>query len=163
MELKRRVDLRKIVSIVYAIAFATYIFVGLTPAEASNLEISGELRIPNIALTSDVTTLNLVDHKLNTPDTIVGAYKSAPGKTFLVGHASTVFKDLDLINVNDYIYYNNKVYEVVDIEMTAKKDVDMDEILAPTLKNTLIIMTCAGTPVGNNDATHRLIVTALEK
>ena len=39
----------------------------------------------------------------------------------------------------------------------------MDEVLAPTEQNTLVIMTCAGEDLGGGDATHRLIVTAVEK
>lgn len=163
MELKRRFELRKVISIIYVLVFAIYIFVGLTPAEAAKYEISGEIKIPTIALTSDVTNLNLENHKLNTPETIVGAYTAAPGKTFLIGHAATVFKDLDLVNVNDYIYYNEEIYEIVDIELIQKEAVEMDKLLAPTLKDTLIVMTCAGTPLGNGDATHRLVVTALKK
>ena len=163
MELKRKVDFRKIVTIAYVCAFAMYIFVGLTPAGASNYEISGEINIPSIALQSDVTTLHLVDHKLETPDTIVGSYAPNDSKIFLIGHASTIFKDLDLVNINDTIYYNGKIYEIVGMETILKSDINMDKLLAPTLSNTLVIMTCAGTPLRNGDATHRLIVTALEK
>ncbi len=163
MELKRRLDFRKIVTITYVAAFAIYIFVGLTPAGASNYEISGEISIPSIALRSDVTTLHLVDHKLDTPDTIVGSYEPNDSKVFLIGHAASVFKDLDMININDNIYYNGKTYEVVGTKILEKNEINMNKLLEPTIDHTLVIMTCAGTPLRNGDATHRLIVTALEK
>ena len=163
MELKRRFDFRKIITLAYVCSFAVYIFVGLTPVDATQYEISGQISIPSIALNSDVTTLTLVDHKLNTPDTIVGSYVPNDSKIFLVGHSASVFKDLDMININDNIYYNGKTYEVVSTEIFAKNDINMNKLLEPTLDHTLVIMTCAGTPLRNGDATHRLIVIALEK
>ena len=36
----------------------------------------------------------------------------------------------------------------------------MSQLLAPSDRPTLILMTCAGDPLPNQDATHRLIVTA---
>lgn len=163
MELKRRFNFRRVVSIIYVLLFAIYIAVGLQPADAVQYEISGELKIPAINLVSDVTTLKLEDHKLNTPETIVGSYTRTPSKIFLIGHSSTVFKNLNQTKINDEIEYNNKFYEVINTEIFKKDDIDMTEVLASTKRNTLIIMTCAGIPMGEHDATHRLIVTALEK
>ena len=44
--------------------------------------------------------------------------------------------------------------------MLEKADVDMNKMLAPAEKDTLVIMTCAGMDLGNGDATHRLVLTA---
>jgi sortase (surface protein transpeptidase) len=36
----------------------------------------------------------------------------------------------------------------------------MNELLSDAPEKTVIIMTCAGDPLPNQDATHRLIITA---
>lgn len=163
MELKRRFDFRKIVTTLYIGAFLVYLAAGLIPAEAKHYEISGRLSIPAIGLNSDVTTLELVDHKLETPDTIVGSYNKYSSKTFLIGHSSTVFKNLKYAKVGGLVYYNNAEYEIIKMETLLKTDVNMNALLSPTLNDTIVIMTCAGESVGEKDATHRLIVTALKK
>ena len=98
--------------------------------------------------------------KLNTPDTIVGSYTRAENKTLLIGHSTTVFQDLDQVKMSDYINYNNKTYQVNDIELLEKSDIDMNDALKTTDKDTIVIMTCAGTLLEGGDATHRLIITA---
>ena len=161
MELKaRRVSFRKVFTILYMAAFLVYIFVGLQPAEA--ISFSGALAIPSVDLITPVTALELKDHKLNTPNTIVGSYTKNDNKTLLIGHSTTVFKDLSYVNNGDKIYYNDKNYQIVSIETIAKPDIDMNELLSPAKHNTLVIMTCAGDLVDETDATHRLIVTAEE-
>ena len=162
MELKRRFDWRKAVTILYIVAFLIYVAVGLSPAEARHYEISGELSIPSIGLTSDVTTLELVDNRLETPDTIVGSFSKYSSKIFLVGHSSSVFKNLNGIGLDDYIYYNGEIFKVTKAETLLKSNVNMNAILAPSKDTTLVIMTCAGERVGEKDATHRLIVTAIK-
>lgn len=162
MELKRRVSFRKYITIFYIAAFFMYLVLGLQPAEATHYVISGELRIPKIGLVSDVTTLELINHRLATPDTIVGSYSRYDSKIFLIGHSSTVFKNLDQIQIDDTINYNNKEYIVKQTEILAKDVVDMKEIVGAEEKNTLIIMTCAGESIGEHDASHRLVVTATE-
>lgn len=37
----------------------------------------------------------------------------------------------------------------------------MSTLLTPTSQDTIILMTCAGTDLGNGDASHRLIITAV--
>ena len=162
MELKRRVSFRKYITIFYVAAFFMYLVLGLQPAEATHYAISGELRIPKIGLVSDVTTLELINHRLATPDTIVGSYSRYESKIFLIGHSSTVFKNLDQIQIGDTINYNNKEYIVEQTEILAKDVVDMKEIVGAEEINTLIIMTCAGESIGEHDASHRLVVTATE-
>jgi sortase (surface protein transpeptidase) len=41
-----------------------------------------------------------------------------------------------------------------------KESIDMAEVLKRSPEKTIIIMTCAGEPIGNLDATHRLLVYA---
>lgn len=163
MELRRRFNSRRIITAIYVVALAAYLIMGLQPAEATQYEISGELKIPSINLTSDIANLELENHKLNTPDRIVGSYTRNSSKIFLFGHSSTVFENLNQVKLDDEVEYNNKLYKITGIEIMRKTKIDMNKILAAENKNTLVIMTCAGMPVGEKDATHRLIVTALEK
>lgn len=162
MELKRRFSFRKLFTIVYIVAFLTYVAVGLLPADGIAYTIDGGLLIPSIDLVSGVTKLELKDSRLNTPDSIVGSYSRNPNKTFLIGHSSTIFRDLDEVKVGDQIIYNNVEYKVADMEVVKKSDVDMTNLLKAEKEDTLVLMTCAGEPVGQKDATHRLIVTALK-
>lgn len=161
MELRRSLNFRKIVAFLYSLCFAIYLIIGFQPAaEATNYEVSSELKIPAISLHTDVTTLKLHNRKLKTPDTIVGSFTQNENKTLLIGHASTVFEKLKNISLGDEIIYDFDTYIVSDIKVLVKKDVDMDDILAPAEIQTIIIMTCAGDDLGNGDSTHRLIVTA---
>ena len=160
MELKRRLDLRAIFIGLYVLAFAVYIIVGLQPAEAANYAVSAELAIPDIGLNTDVTTLEFDGHQLNTPREIVGSYSEAQNKTLLIGHSTTVFQNLNQVQLGDTINYDNKVYRVTAIDMVAKSEVKMSKILAPAEKDTIVIMTCAGQLLNGDDATHRLMVTA---
>lgn len=162
MELKRRFDWRKIFTILYIVIFGIYIIVGLQPAEARRYEISGEINIPSIGLYSDVTTLELNNHRLDTPDTIVGSYAKYSSKTLLIGHSSTVFKNLNQVKVGENIYYNGIEYKITKMETLSKDKIDMNLLLAPSKDNTLVVMTCAGERIGENDASHRLIVTAIK-
>ncbi len=163
MELKRRrFDFRKIVTFCYVVAFVIYLIVGLQPAEARQYTISGNLEIPSIELVSDVTTLELNEHKLDTPDTIVGSYSRNTNKTLLIGHSTTVFANLDDVVAGDTIYYNNNKYTVRKVELFQKTDINMSRLLKSEEQETIVIMTCAGQILDNHDATHRLIVTALK-
>lgn len=163
MELKRRrFGFRKLFTILYIVAFSVYLIIGLQPTEATAYQFTGGIAIPSINLVSGVVDVELENHKLNTPDTVVGSYSRYDTKTFLIGHSSTVFKKLHQVKIGDFIFYNDKKYQISSAEIFAKSDINMNNLLAPTRQNTLVIMTCAGTQVGEKDATHRLIVTALE-
>lgn len=161
MELKKRLSLRTVLIELYVVVFGAYVIWGLQPAEAAqSYEISAELNIPSIGLVSDVTTLQIEDHELKTPDTIAGSFSRAENKTLLIGHSGTVFQNLNETRLGDEIIYNNSKYIVGKIEVLEKADVDMSKMLAPAEKDTLVIMTCAGMDLGNGDATHRLVLTA---
>lgn len=161
MELKRHLDPKKIFIGLYMLALTAYVIIGLQPAEAVHYDVSGQLNIPSIGLASDVTTLTLSDHKLDTPDTIVGAYSQAARKTLLIGHSTTVFTELDQVKLNADINYSGQAYRVIALDMVRKSDVDMQQVLSAAEQDTLIIMTCAGQLIGGGDSTHRLMVTAI--
>ena len=161
MEIKKRLNLRSVLAVVYFVCFGIFLNIGLRPAEATNYEISAKLAIPAIGLTSDVTALELEDHQLDTPDYIVGSFTRAKNKTLLIGHSTTVFSNLNEIKLGDEIFYDETNYKITNIEVLEKPDVDMDKILATEDVDTLVLMTCAGELLTNGDATHRLIITAV--
>ena len=162
MELKQHRNPKGIFVGLYILAVAVYIAIGLQPAEATNYQISGRLAIPSISLISDVTKLELDHGNLATPDTIVGSYTQARNKTLLIGHSTTVFEGLDATNLGDVINYGSKNYQIVAKDVFKKSDINMDELLAESEYDTLVIMTCAGQLLDGGDATHRLILTAVE-
>lgn len=161
MELKKRIDLKRLFLVIFGVMFAMFILIGMIPVEAVvNYDVSANLNIPSIGLSTDVTTLELNDDTLDTPDTIVGSYSEAKNKTLLIGHSSTVFANLHDTKIGDEIIYDGAKYSVVSERLAVKDVINMDEILAPAPEDTLVIMTCAGMNLGGHDATHRLIITA---
>lgn len=160
MELKKRFVFKDVFFKAYIFAFFVYLGFGFLPAVASNYEIDARLEIPVISLASDVTALELEDGKLNTPGLIVGSFSRAENKTLLIGHSTTVFKNLEKISLDDEIIYHDKTYKVVDKILLEKKDISMNKLLRDEKLDTIIIMTCAGELLEGQDATHRLIITA---
>lgn len=160
MELRRRLDLRGVLTGIYVLAALIYVVCGLQPADATNYEIATELTIPGIGLEADVTKLQLEEHELKTPDTIVGSFSNAEHKTLLIGHASTAFRKLAAAAVGEAVYYDEDKYVITEINVMAKESIDMSEVLAAAETDTLVMMTCAGEDLGGGDATHRLIITA---
>lgn len=129
------------------------------PADAITYNIDSELYIGSINLNAPVTKLQLEDAKLNTPDDIIGSYSRNDSTTLLIGHSTTIFKDLPHIKKDDYISFDGTTYKVKSILVKAKQNISMNELLKPSTKETIILMTCAGR---NTEAgfTHRLIVKA---
>ena len=162
MELKRGISFRKIFTIIYIVSFLAYAAFSFVPADGTAYTIDGGLIIPSIGLTSGVTKLELHDHKLDTPDSIVGSYSQNTNKTFLIGHSSTIFKNLYQVKIGETITYNNTGYTITSMEIFKKSDIDMKDVLKAEEKDTLVIMTCAGEVMNETDATHRLIVTAVK-
>ncbi len=162
MELRKRLNPRCVFVGLCVLFFVVYIIVGLQPAEAArSYEISTTLNIPSINLFSDVTNLKLENHKLETPDAIVGSFSRAENKTLLIGHSGTVFQNLDQVKTGEEVIYDSNIYYIYSTDIAEKSEVDMNELLKAAEKDTLVIMTCAGTELGDGDATHRLIVTAI--
>ena len=163
MELRKHLDSRFVFVSLYVFALILYIIYGLQPAEAVNYDISTSLRIPNIDLVADVTALELNGGKLDTPDTIVGSYSNHSNKTLLIGHSTTIFNRLDEIKLEDELEYDSVLYRVIAIDLMLKSNVNMEKLLEFEKKDTLVLMTCAGTLLNGGDATHRLIITAVRK
>lgn len=165
MELRKSFSIRGTLFFLYFSFLLIWLAVGLSPApvEATKYEISSELSVPSISLTSDVTSLKLKHGELETPDAIVGSFSWAKNKTFLIGHASTVFKNLKNVKIGDEIIYDYTTFVVQEIKTLKKAEISMNELLEESEVETLVVMTCAGESLPGGDATHRLIVTATKK
>ena len=146
---------------IYLFALTIYLFVGLRPSMA---DASGDIRlqIPDIQLAAPVLDVEKQGSTIPVPDRSVGAYHSSENKTLLVGHSSTVFHDLNQLNTGDTFTYDNQEYTITEMETMPKSAIKMATLLAPEAKPTLILMTCAGDPLGDQDYTHRLIITAIK-
>ena len=160
MEIRKRLDLKKLLAGIYVFALVVYFAIGFMPADATNYEVSAELAIPSIGLNSDVTQLSLKDHQLETPRTIVGSFARNSHKTLLIGHSTTVFNKLNEVKIGDEIVYDDTIYYIYNIYTVKKEEVSMGKLLTDEDKDTIVLMTCAGEPIGELDATHRLIVWA---
>ena len=160
MEIRHSFDVKKCILCAYFVIFLAYLIIGFVPAGATDYIVSARISIPTINLLSDVTTLEKDGRTLHAPDTIVGSYSEAENKTLLIGHSSTVFKNLDEAEVGDAIWYNGHGYQIVEADTLLKSEINMDKLLKPEETDTLVIMTCAGEELNNYDATHRLILTA---
>jgi LPXTG-site transpeptidase (sortase) family protein len=161
VELKKHLDFRRIGLVLYFVFFALYLLIGLRPVEAVHYDIRTQIEIPAIDLVSDVAVLDIEGHGLNTPNTIAGSFSWADNKTLLIGHSTTVFSNLEDVEVGEEIIYDSKEYVVSDMSVFRKEDIVMEELLEESERDTIVIMTCAGELLDGGDATHRLIVTAV--
>ncbi len=157
---KKRHNFRLIATCIYAAFFAVYLYIGFQPVNSAHYEIIGQIDIPAINVSSQVANITLDDKTLTSPNDIVGAYSANPSKTLLIAHSTTAFRNLKNIGLGYQIIYKNQSYLVTNIQILAKADINMQDILSSTNHSTIILMTCTGTLLNNNDATHRLIVTA---
>lgn len=137
-----------------------YAYIGMQPVSSIEATHYPKLSIGAIDLETPVAALEMVDRQLIAPASIAGSYQSSENKVLIIGHSSTVFESLHQVALADTFNYADRTYRIDQIETLAKSDVDMNAILAPATEDTIIIMTCAGEPLPNQDATHRLIVTA---
>lgn len=144
----------------FTIMLPIYLFIGLQPALPAEAADYPVLEFSSIHLRTPVAPLELTDHQLIAPATIAGSYSQSSGKVLIIGHSSTVFAKLDQIRVHEQFSYAGETYQVTALATVAKTTIDMGEILAPADTPTIIIMTCAGDPLPNQDATHRLLITA---
>lgn len=160
MELRRRLDLRKVVGAVYFVTAFLFLVVGLQPAAAQNYETKAWLRIPKAGLEFGVAEVGTQDNELMVPDELVGSFSQAENKTLLIGHRTTVFNRLGEVMIGDEVDYDGDVYIVSDIEVVLKEEIWMWKILEAAEKPTIVMMTCAGEIFEDGDATKRLIVTA---
>ena len=161
---------------IYLIIFATYflaafafVVIGLQPVKSSaavyateSETASGLLSIDAINLNAPVKKVALNGKTLEVPEQIAGAYSVHENKTLVIGHSSTIFKDLKSTTIGMKIAYNGKTYTIRTIEEKLKQDIIMKDILKTEEKDTLVLMTCSGEKINgtSDDHTHRLIITA---
>lgn len=147
--------------VLFAVIFTSmFIIVGYQPAPTDAINYP-ELNIAAIQLDTTVAPIEPVDRRLDAPATIAGAYSQNNNKTLIIGHSTTVFQDLHKLAIGNTIMYGNRKYTVTKIETLPKSEVNMQSVLASTKRETIVIMTCAGELLENQDATHRLLVTAM--
>ena len=146
----------------FFIMLPIYLYLGFQPVLPTEALGYPTLSIPEISLDTPVAPLELTDRQLIAPDNIAGIYSQNENKQLIIGHSSTVFKRLNKVESGDEFVYDGISYRIISAETFAKADIDMREILASAEQDTIIIMTCAGTPLPDHDATHRLIVTAVK-
>ena len=154
-----------ITTMFFVIAVPVYLFIGLQPATAVDpVELNYDsLNIANINLKTPVQPLSLNDnHELIAPATIAGSFSNHQNKTLIIGHSSTVFKQLNQTKIDNQIVYANSSYTITNITTVEKAKINMNSLLSATDQPTIILMTCAGEPLGNQDYSHRLIVTAVQ-
>ena len=161
MEIKKRFNPRFILVVVYFVAFGSFLKVNLKTAEATVYSDSLKLTIPSIELDVETAKLELQDNRLETPSEIVGSYSMSLNKTLLIAHSNSAFKNLNEIELGDEIIYGDTIYTVADSRIIEKAQVNMYNILKAERKDTLVLMTCAGTDLADRDATHRLVITAV--
>lgn len=144
----------------FMVMLPIYLFIGLQPSSLADAASYSTLEIPAINLKTPVTGVELIDRQLAVPATIAGVYQPFENKLFIIGHSSTVFQELDQLQTSQKIIYNGETYTIVDRTIIEKSNISMNQLLADAPQKTIIIMTCAGKPLPNQDATHRLIITA---
>ena len=138
--------------------FTAYLFAPKA-ADASSEE---RLFMPSIGLIAQVKDIERTGSKLIAPEKIAGAYKPTNHKTVIIGHSTTVFKDLKNIKDDSEFTFDHKKYKITDIEIVEKRFVNMEEIVSETEKYTVVLMTCYGESLGGQDYSHRLVITAEE-
>lgn len=152
-------------TIVGGLSFLAPIYAHMSVEKVSSIEALSypTLSITNINLETPVAGLEMVERQLKPPATIAGSYRQNENKTLIIGHSSTVFKKLEQVRLGNEIKYGDKTYIVTNVTTLEKDQVNMSSVLAPSETDTLVLMTCAGEPLPDQDATHRLLVTAQEK
>ena len=142
-----------------ATGLTAYFFIP-KPVDASSEE---RLFMPSIGLVARVKDIEREGNTLKAPDYIAGAYKASAHKTVLIGHSSTIFKELHQTKIGDKFTFDHKNFSVKKIEILEKSVIDMSEVVAETEDNTIVLMTCYGESLGGQDFSHRFIITAKEE
>lgn len=153
--------IKVVFSLFFMIALPVYLYIGFQPNIPADAASYPRLLATDINLDTPVEKLSLDGRQLNVPDMIAGYYSSEQNKTLLVGHSSTVFEKLDQLKIGQDIEYDSKRYKISRIEILEKSEINMSQVLAGAPVDTIVLMTCAGESLPNQDATHRLIITAV--
>jgi sortase A len=132
------------------------------------------LYIPSIKLLSNIQGVG-IDKKGNmdvpsgkTNDVGWYQYGVAPGNTgtaVIDAHNTAAFKKLDDVPVGEEIYIYTSKGRWLEFKVHAAKTYSMktlkpETLFAKTNSKQINLITCAGTLLGNGEATHRLIVSA---
>lgn len=141
------------------IAIAIYGTIGLNFVDAEELGKS-RLQIPKIELSTPVRDLEPKDNQLPTPNYIAGVYSKFPSKKLLIGHSSTVFARLPELQIGDQFIFDDKTYQIQNRTILKKQDISMQKILAREQDEQIILMTCFGKQISDQDYEERLILTA---
>lgn len=153
---------RVVTAMFFMVMLPIYLYIGFRPASSLDFTNEPTLEIPSIGLSTPVIEIQLENRELIAPATIAGVYHANPHKLFIIGHSSTVFRDLYKLETESNFVYAQHTYRVVSTVTLEKSAISMAELLAETDEETIIIMTCAGKPLPDQDATHRLIITAIQ-
>lgn len=138
---------------------AIYGAIGLNFVDAEELGKS-RLQIPKIGLSTAVRDLEPKDNQLPTPNYIAGAYSKFSSKKLLIGHSSTVFTRLSELQIGDQFIFDDKIYQIEKRAILKKQDISMQKILAPESNEKVVLMTCFGKQIDEQDYEERLIFTA---
>ena len=153
--------LRWFFALIFIILLPIYLYIGFQPAASLDLTSLPELTVADLNLSTPVQPLELTaEHELIAPANLAGSYQQSPNTILIIGHSSTVFQNLHEAAVGDQLTYAGQTYRITHLETLPKSDIKMSRLLAPSAEPTLVLMTCAGQPLPDQDATHRLILTA---
>lgn len=155
-----RTQIRRGTLAFFALFLPVYVFLGLQPAPSAEASHYPTLSISSIDLETPVEPLQLEGSTLTAPADIAGSFSLYTSPTLIIGHSATVFARLEQAALGAEITYNDATYVLVDRQILPKEQINMNQLLARRTRDTLILMTCAGQPLGDQDYTHRLILSA---
>ena len=155
-----RTQIRRGTLAFFALFLPVYVFLGLQPAPSAEASHYPTLSISSIDLETPVEPLQLEGSTLTAPADIAGSFSLYTSPTLIIGHSATVFARLEQAALGAEITYDDATYVLVDRQILPKEQINMNQLLVRRTTGTLILMTCAGQPLGGQDYTHRLILTA---
>lgn len=155
-----RTQIRRGTLVFFALFLPVYVFLGLQPAPSAEASHYPTLSISSIDLETPVEPLQLEGSTLTAPADIAGSFSLYTSPTLIIGHSATVFARLEQAALGAEITYDDATYVLVNRQILPKEQINMNQLLTRRTTDTLILMTCAGQPLGGQDYTHRLILTA---
>lgn len=155
-----RTQIRRGTLAFFALFLPVYVFLGLQPAPSAEASHYPTLSISSIDLETPVEPLQLEGSTLTAPADIAGSFSLYTSPTLIIGHSATVFARLEQAALGAGITYDDATYVLVDRQILPKEQINMNQLLVRRTTDTLILMTCAGQPLGGQDYTHRLILIA---
>lgn len=141
----------------YALIIPIYLLIGIQPADAA--VPSASLDIPSLSLHAEVADVAPSGTTLETPAYAVGRYQRHAGTTLLFAHSTTAFSSLSRLKLGATIDYSGARYLVTSISDLEISKINMSSLLETRPVDTIILMTCSGTPSAGKYPS-RLIITA---